>query len=233
METTTSTTNSATQNKTGVKLTFRKGEKGDLISTYERKIAIIDRSLKDSPVVGISYTCELKPMMKGNGYIVVAFEKTPTIKANLVFKRGKKMYNERTGTNKENMVSTYNREIVIAPEDMKLDTQKEYACELVMSPNGRAYIVETATPATPAKVEIVSHDYPVFSVEVKIGGVANDDLRFDCSEDDEKTLEHKMYRLSCLSIIDKEMVLSNYKASCEEIVGKYRNQSYKNNKDKF
>lgn len=91
------------QHKLGIKLVFRIGDKGDFVSVYEGKIAIIDRTLKTNPVAGVSYTCELKPMFKGNGWIVMAFEKTPAIKANLIFKQGKKMYNEKTDTYKENI----------------------------------------------------------------------------------------------------------------------------------
>ena len=201
------------ETKKEIKLVFRVGEKKDLISKYDGKITLLDRELKELPVAGLSYTCELKPMLKGNGWIVIGFEKTVGIKVNLVFKKGKRMYNEKTETYKENMVSTYESKIVIAPEDMVLERYMEYECDIVLSPSGRAYIVEKAELAKEVEAEIISSPFPISCVEVKIRGVLHDDFRFDAAEDNEEEIEWKALRLSKRSIIDKDLIISNYKAA--------------------
>jgi len=222
-------------NKKGVKLVFHVGEKKDLISKYEGKIAIIDRALKDAPLTGVSYACELKSMLKGNGWIVVAIEKTPAIKASFAFRLGRSIHNERTNTYKQDYISTYEPDgkIVIAPKEMIPDARKEYDCEIVLSPTGKAYIVEKAEVAAPVIATIIPHEYPVSCVEVAIGGVVQDDLAFDCTNEDERDLAWKVSKLGARSIVDKDMILSNYEATCLELMGKHKSAGYEKNSNRM
>jgi hypothetical protein len=225
----------ATENKHGIKLVFRVGQQKDLISNYEGKIAILDRLLKELPVAGISYTCELKPMLKGNGWVVVDVKKTPTIKASFGFRLGKEIYNERTNTYKQDYISTYEPDgkIVIAPKEMIPDARKEYDCEIVLSPTGKAYIVEKAEVAAPAVAKIIAHEYPVSCVEIEIGGVLQVDLTFDCTNEDEKDLKWKISKLGARSIIDRDMIVSNYEATCLELMGKHKSMGYEKNSSRL
>lgn len=114
------------------KLIFRYGDGGTLISNYEGMIVIAQKGLDVKPMV--SYECTIRSMLKGNGFIAIKAEKLPPVKATLKFKRGKD----------GDMISTYEEGIVIAPDSIPVGPFKKYDCELVLSPQGKAYIVESA-----------------------------------------------------------------------------------------
>lgn len=225
METNT-TTNKALETKRA-KLIFRMGktktwegeEKDVFISKLDGKIVYAD--LKFNLRTGVSYTCELTLTPKGKAYNVEKADKTPVTKATLVFKRGKRMLNEKTNDYVENMVSTFDGEIVIAPETLNIEPHKEYSVEMVLSPNGRAYIAESVEPTAPAKAEIVAHESPLSIVEVIIDGDQQDDLRFDCMGGDEKMLQSKISNLRNRSIADKDMFISNYEATCRDLMNQH------------
>lgn len=220
-----------TDNKTEtkkVKLIFRTGrykndttgaEKDVFISKLDGKIVYAD--IKLALRTGVSYNCEIALTPQGKAYDVVSAVKTPVIKANLVFKNGKKKYNEKTNDFMENMVSTFDGEIAIASKALNIEPHKEYACEIVLSPQGKAYIVEVAELASPAKAEIVAHEAPLSVVEVIIDGVKQDDLKFDCMAGDEKMLQAKMNILRQKSIADNFFVVADYELTCRNLMQKH------------
>jgi hypothetical protein len=222
----TNATNQALETKKA-KLIFRMGkhktwegdEKDVFISKLEGKIVYADISFNLR--TGVSYNCEIALSPKEKAYDVKKADKTPVTKVTLVFKKGKKMYNEKTNDYVENFVSTFDGEIVIAPETLSIEPHKEYTVEMVLSPNGRAYIVETAEPTAPAKAEIMAHESPISIVEVIIDGMQQDDLRFDCMAGDEKMLQVKISSLRNRSITNKDMVVSNYEATCRNLMQKH------------
>ena len=130
------------------------------------------------------------------------------------------MYNEKTNDYVENMVSTFDGEIVIAPESLNIEPQKEYSVEMVLSPNGRAYIVERIESAVPAIAKIIIHESSS-TVEVLIDGIHQDELRFDCMGGDEKMLQYKISNFRNKSVVDKDMVISNYEATCRDLMQKH------------
>jgi hypothetical protein len=210
------------------KLIFRTGKwtnkktghiKDVFISKFDGKIVYADT--KFNIRTGVSYTCEMSLSHEEKAYDVSKANKTPVTKANLVFKKGKRMHNEKTNDYVENMVSTFDGQIVIAPESLYIEPQKEYSVEMVLSPNGKAYIAETAELTAPAKAEIVAHESPLSIVEVIIDGDQQDDLRFDCMGGDEKMLQSKISNLRNRSIADKDMFISNYEATCREMMNQH------------
>ncbi len=208
------------------KLIFRIGkhktwegeEKDIFISKLEGKI--VYANLKFNLTTGVSYNCELTLSAKEKAYNVEKADKTPVTKATLVFKKGKRMLNEKTNDYVENFVSTFDGEIVIAPETLKIEPHKQYMVEMVLSPNGRAYIVEAVQPIAPAKAEIISHESSLM-VEVTIDGAYQENLRFDCMAGDEKILAEKIWSFKQCSVADKDMVVSNYEATCRNLMQKH------------
>lgn len=153
------TTNQVPETKQA-KLIFRTGKwknkktghiKDVFISKFDGKIVYADT--KFNIRTGVSYTCEMSLSYEEKAYDVIKADKTPVTKVNLVFKKGKRTHNEKTNDYVENMVSTFDGQIVIAPESLSVEPEKEYSCELVLSPNGRAYITETAKLTVPTKTD--------------------------------------------------------------------------------
>ena len=183
---------------------------------------IVYANIKFNLKTKVSYTCDLKFSPQGRAYDVVSAIKTPVIKTNLTFWKGKEKYNEKTNDYRQSWVSTFRGEIVLA--DMKIfdiEPQKLYSCEMVLSPQGKAYIVELAVPALPSKAEIVAHDSPLLIVEVIIDGMQQDDLRFDCMAGDEKMLQVKINRLRQRNIADNFFVVSSYETTCRDLMQKH------------
>lgn len=204
-------------------LIFRQGkqrgeyEKAPAVSKYNKMVVIADEKLNVK--LDVSYDCELIPMKTGKGYFAIMATKTPVIKTTLMFKKGKKIYNEFTNEYKQDMVSSFDGQIVIAPDNMNIEPNKEYDCEIVMSPKGRAYIVESIKPSVSTKeAEIIVRPHPDMIVEVKIDGVLADELRFDCMGGDEKILQSKIFKFKCRNIKDKDMAVSNYEAACRDLM---------------
>lgn len=200
-------------------------EKAPAVSKYNKMVVIADEKLNVK--LDVSYDCELIPMKSGKGFFAITATKTPVIKTTLLFKKGKRIYNEFTNEHKENMVSSFDGEIVIAPENLIIEHNKEYDCEIVMSPNGRAYIAESAEPSANIKeIEIITNPYPVLTVEVKLDGILIDDLQFDCIGGDEKMLQSKIFKLKCRNIKDKDMMASNYEATCRDLMKRHQERVF-------
>lgn len=130
-------------------LIFTRGTNDSFKSRLDDMIVIAKKEMNIIP--GRSYDCVLRPMIKenSNGFIVIEAKKTPPIKATLSFKTGKM----------GNMVSTFGYKIVIAPDNFQITPYKQYECDIVLSPNGNAYIVEDAKliPEKVAKSKPVAH----------------------------------------------------------------------------
>lgn len=221
----------STQSTIKTTLIFRQGkqrgeyEKAPAVSKYNKMVVIADEKLNVK--LDVSYDCELIPMKTGKGYFAISATKTPVVKTTLMFKKGRKL-NEYTKEYMENMVGSFDGQIVIAPETMThIQPNKEYDCEIVMSPNGRAYIVESAEPSTSMKeVQIITNPYPNLSVEVKLDGVLADELKFDCVGGDEKILQSKIFKLKCRSLKDKDMMVSNYEAACRDLMAEHQKKIF-------
>lgn len=208
-------------------LIFRVGDKGALVSSYstnpqstlrtEKKIVLANKEMNLK--AGISYDCILKDMYKKNGYLVVSAVPTATKTATLLFKPG------RDGK----PVSSYQDKIVIVPDDMQIEVGGEYKCEIVLSPFGKAYIVQEFQEAPPALAEIIPQEYPVSIVEVKINGTIQSDLAFDCMGGEEKMLKNKAEKLRKRNIQNPEEVVALYEKTCREILGKHQEKIYGNN----
>lgn len=226
MTTTSSTpaTNTATYN---AQLIFRVGDKGALVSSYstnpdttirtEKKIVIANKDMNLK--AGISYDCVLRDMYKKNGYLVVSAVPTITKKVALVFKEGRD----------RKPVSSYQEKIVIVPDGMEIQTGAGYDCEIVLSPFGKAYIVQQFQQAPPSPAEIIPHPYPVSMVEVKIGGTLQPDLIFEATDGDEKVLRNKSSKLKQRNILNAEEVIILYEKTCREILGKHQNKAFEKN----
>lgn len=135
------------------KLTFKSGKWKDDFTGIEKDVFI---SKLDGKIVyagielnlrtGVSYDCEMSLSSKGRAWNVSKAEKTPVIKTNLEFKYRKKR-NDKTSEWREDMVGTYPPKIgkiVIANMSLNIEPNKLYSCEIVLSPQGKAYIVERA-----------------------------------------------------------------------------------------
>jgi hypothetical protein len=120
-------------------------EEDRFISKLDGKIVYADTKKFDIKT-RVSYTCEIRLSYKGKAYDVMSAVKTPVIKLNLAFKLGDKKYNNETNDYKQNWVSSFDGEIVLADTKIfNIEPQKLYSCEIVLSPQGKAYIVEHLT----------------------------------------------------------------------------------------
>lgn len=191
------------------------------ISKFDGKIVYAD--IKFNIKTGVSYDCDIKLSHQRRAYEVSHHPiKTPVIKTNLMFELGDKRYNEKTNDYSQNWVSKFEGRTVIADtRKFNIEPQKLYSCEVALSPQGKAYIVEFIELTRPAEAQIMAHEAPLSIVEVIIDGTHQDDLRFDCMAGDEKMLHSKINNFRQKSIADKDMVISNYEATCRDLMQKH------------
>jgi hypothetical protein len=207
-------------------IAFRDGGKGAFIGSHMKKIVLAWKEQHKDVIEGVTYDCVLKLMMKGNGYLVDKMVKAPTITARLYFRDGKK----------DLMISSYKEKIVLMPEQLEkqLQIQKglEYRCEIVLTKNEKAYMVQSAEELPPASAEVVYQGYPVFMVDVKISGITDSDLSFDCSDAvdmEEKVIKDKIYYLKKRNLLEKESIAKEYEAACKKAMGEFNSRRYSTN----
>ena len=205
--------------------TYRNKNTGTEIPKFISKLfgKIVYADIKLDLITGVSYTCDLSLSEMGKAYEVITANKTPVIKQTLHFKRGEKRHNPKNNTWVQNSIAWFDGRTVIASETIVAESGM-YDCELVLSPTGKAYIAEKAVPAAqapPSTARIMAHEYPLSIVEVIIDGNQQDNLKFDCMGGDEKILAEKIRMFRQMNISDKGMIISNYEATCKDLMNKH------------
>jgi len=205
-------------------LIFKQGRKEALVGYHNQRVALVPVELKLEK--GVYYNCKLRTMKGGKGYVILEAELVEPVRVNLSFREGKSF---RSGKELGGMVGSYNAKIVIVPESMEVEAGEFYSCEIVLKPKGNAYHVQKATALPPQEAVIKAIGFPVFTVEVSIGGVTDNKLGFDGSTGNSDVIEKIAHKLSYINLIDKATVIADFKLACKKILGEYKNMTYARN----
>jgi hypothetical protein len=207
---------------TNFRTIFRDGGKGSLISFKDKKIVLVPKEIKVMP--GIPYQCVLKPMPKGNGFVVTHASEAEILAADLTFIDGKF----------GGMISFHNKKAVIAPENIEVVTGKEYECSFYLSGKGTSYVLISAKELPASKVQIIAHPYPVFSVEVRANDRLVPELSFDpIGERKDSVIENLVRDFKRRNFIDKDIKAKEYKDAMVRILGQHKDKGYSKNRNNF